>query len=182
MKGVRKMKKKFLRATLIASMIISTICLSGCGDENSANKQEVVTDSKTDNADSKYVFKSGDKTIYIGQDGKEVLEILGEANETFTATSCAFDGEDHMYMYNSYQITLSTIEGTERLAAITLTDDGVATPEGIRIGSSEETVIEALSVEKKEDGLYSVTSGKTKLSVTVKDGAVIAINYAYITE
>lgn len=178
------MRKKILALTLALSTMM--VCFTGCGEEEKAPMTTRETDANGQTINEKYVFNApvegSTKTVPLNMgDPASTLEELGEPSSSFTATSCAFEGEDHIYTYGtSYQVTTSTVEGNEVITCVQLLDDMVATPEGIRIGSSNHDVFAAMDVQPNETGNYQFKDGKTELSIVIKDENVISITYSYV--
>ncbi|NLL92793.1 MAG: hypothetical protein GX225_01405 [Clostridiales bacterium] len=168
------MKKKILALTVIAMMAFATGCGSSGDSDNTTTTQKA-----SENTIPKYYVSVGNEKVYIGQAGDAAIDALGEANSTFTAVSCAFEGEDKMYMYDGFQVTISTVEGSEVVTAIDFTDDRIATPEGVKIGSTDAQVCSAMGVDSESLGNYTFNDGKTQLTIAQKDGEVIAITYSY---
>lgn len=169
------MKKKVLAIVMASAML----CAAGCSSDT---KDETTTvASQAQNVESKYAFEANGKKISIGESADSVLEKLGEATSKFTAVSCAFEGEDHMYTYGtSYQITTSNVDGNEVLTCISLLDDMVSTKEGVKIGSTDDEVAAAMGVSKEDSGKYEFKDGKTSLVIVTKEDAVISITYSYV--
>lgn len=163
------MKKRILTLIMVAALGLMTACGSDNGTTPTGTGSSV---------ESKYSYVHEGKKITIGEKAEDVLEKLGEATSEYTATSCAFEGEDHFYTYGtSLQIVTSKVNGKEVLTTIQLLDDLVKTPEGVRIGDSDATVAKAYG--EGSNGRYAVKDGKTSLVVVTKNDEVIAITYTY---
>lgn len=167
------MKKRLLAVLTIAAMVF---CFTGC---SSSDSKETTNASESNATKSKYYFEASGTKVYLGDNGDDTIKALGEAKSTFTAVSCAFEGEDHMYLYDSYQVTISTVNGKEVVTAISLTNDMTATPEGVKIGSNDAAVTSAYGISSDSTGNYQLTDGNTTLGIVVKDDEVISINYTY---
>ena len=178
------MRKKILALGLALSTMM--VCFTGCGEDEKAPLTRRATDESGMTVNEKYVFMASvpgtTATVpLIMGDPASVLEELGEPTSSFTATSCAFEGEDHIYTYGtSYQVTTSTVDGNEVITCVQLLDDMVETEEGIRIGSTNHDVFEKMNVDVNETGNYQFKDGKTELSIVVKDESVISITYSYV--
>ncbi len=162
------MKKRILALIMVAMIAVLTACGSGSD----------ATPTPEKSTENKYSYVHNGQKITIGESAEAVLKKLGEATSTFTSISCAFEGEDHFYTYGtSLQIVTSQVNGKEILTTIQLLDDLVATPQGIRIGDSEEAVAKAYGEGK--DGKFSMKDGKTSLVIVIKNGEVSSITYTY---
>ena len=106
-----------------------------------------------------------------------VLAALGEPLQAFEADSCAYIGKDLFYYYPGFELTVTEVEGVNRITAITVADDTVTLPQGLRIYDDEEKLLSILG-GTDEDGIYSYRSGNTLLLIQVKsngdDGRRIA--------
>ncbi|MBR1497955.1 MAG: hypothetical protein IJ617_10040, partial [Oscillospiraceae bacterium] len=114
----------------------------------------------------------------IFDEAKPVLDALGAPDDTFTADSCAYQGQDCYYYYDGIELCVNDIEGVERVTGITLADDTVQTLQGFRIGSDVAALKDAGLDYSLSDGVYSFTHGSTLLRVRdAGDGTVAAIAY-----
>ena len=113
----------------------------------------------------------------IDQDMAEVLEALGEANSYFEAASCAFDGLDKTYTYSGFVITTRPDGDRDLVNSILLTDDSVATAEGIYIGSSQADVLAAYGDAEVAYNVIQYTLDNTTLNFILEGGTVLSIEY-----
>ena len=97
-----------------------------------------------------------------------VLSALGEPIGTFEADSCAYIGKDIFYYYPGFELTVNEVEGTNRITAVSVVDDTVITPQGLRIYDEEEKLLSLLG-GTEENGVYTYQSGQTLLLIQVKD-------------
>ena len=189
--------KKF--AVIIAAVLMVMLVFAGCGNETSSesviggadgpteivveeNKEaetEETSEAAEENADP-YFFVSGDTKIYIMSDADPILSALGEPISTFEADSCAFQGKDLFYYYDGFELTVNDVDGTNKITAIKVVDDTVATPQGLKIGSAEEDITakfgEAASVDA---GLYAYKYDTTNVQIKADGGKVASIVYVY---
>ena len=96
-----------------------------------------------------------------------VLSALGEPIGTFEADSCAYIGKDIFYYYPGFELTVNEVEGTNRITAVSVVDDTVITPQGLRIYDEEEKLLSLLG-GTVENGVYTYHSGRTLLLIQVK--------------
>jgi hypothetical protein len=112
--------------------------------------------------------------------GDDVLSALGNPTQTFEAASCAYQGKDYFYYYDGFQLTINELEGTKRVTAITVSDDTVSIPQGVKIGSTQDEMLSLMGNDYTEStGLYSFVEDTTTLNITIKDGKVASIVYMY---
>ena len=191
------MNKKILSAVLIASMAFTAVACSS-GDEDTApvvlsggqtaesveggNGAQNFGETDAVAADA-YVFTYNGVQIRMNAPADDIIAALGDDYTYFEAPSCAFEGLDKVYTYNSIVVRSYTRDGADYIAAVELKDDTVATAEGIRIGSSEDDVRAAYG----EDGTpgtagIEYTLGDSFISFIFVNGRVAAITYTAIVE
>lgn len=153
-------------------MIMILFYAVGCSTGNSDDQKEV-----------NYVFSIDQQEIAVGDPATDFISALGEYNFQSSAPSCAFDGEDTVYDYPSYQITTYNNNGTEVLTGVYILDSSVATKENIKIGSTLDEVIEAYGEDYIEEyGVITYTQGKTELSFVIMSEKVTSISYIHVVE
>ena len=130
--------------------------------------------------ESKYSFEL--KGIELKTDGDltEYTSKLGEpSGGYYEAKSCAFEGMDKFYYYDSVTLQGYQKDGNDKLYSITLMDDAVKTKEGVRIGDKKDKVLSAYGSDYTEaDGQLLYESGNTRLSFVMKDDEVQSIIYS----
>ncbi len=186
------MRKIVLSLVLAAVMAVS---FTGCGDDSTHEISKTSDATSTSDADdtadadasdaneeaeeSGYVFTYKGTDIYPDQDMADVLSAIGEANAYFESASCAFENElDKTYTYSGFQISTYPTDGNDYVNYILLTDDTVATPEGVRIGASESEVTAAYGdATEATESMLTYELGGMKLSFSLSDGTVTAIQY-----
>lgn len=108
-----------------------------------------------------------------------VLSALGEPIRRFEADSCAYVGKDVFYAYPGVQLTVNEVEGVERITLITVADDTVSIPQGLRIYDEEEKLLSILG-GTEDNGIYTYRSGQVELIIQVKDAEDDTRRIAYI--
>ena len=132
---------------------------------------------------SGYVFQAGNAVIGMNEDSEPILAALGAWNDYFEAESCAFQGLDKTYTYPSFELYTYPKGNRDMVNSITLLDDSVSTPEGIKIGSAEADIVAAYGEGYVlENGVYQYTKDKSILSIFTTGGVVDGIEYTAITE
>lgn len=149
----------------ISLALIMLICIVGC-DTPTAQKTE-------------YNYVSKGTVVGIGDDAKAVAAKLGEAQKIIESPTCGGGDEpDREYQYAGFKFNSVNENGVNRIVKVVFTDDSVATPEGIMLGSTREAVISAYGEAYTEtSGGIVYTDGKTKLMFGITDGCVSAIQY-----
>ena len=167
---MRKSSKNIIRRETVSKLKIAAIAfilsilLSGCADKVGGEAAE-------------YRFNFGGVEIAVGEDADKTVAALGEPIKRRSASSCAGVGVDEMYVYAGFRlIALRTDKGAE-ISTVELTSDAVATPEGVRIGESEERLIEIYGEGKDLGGGVEYSCGNTTLRFTTLNGRITGIKY-----
>lgn len=113
----------------------------------------------------------------VDADMGPILETLGEPASYFEAASCAFDGLDKIYTYNSYEIDTYPSQDRDLVSAVILKDDSVTTAEGICIGDSLEKLLETYGDGAQESGMRVYEKDGMKLCFILQDDSIISIEY-----
>ena len=126
-----------------------------------------------------YQFKKNGVTISMHSKAEKFLEKAGKPLKKKVTKSCAYDGKDRTYQYKDFILYTYTNsdKGPEYVNGITFCTNKVATKEGIKIGSTEETMLGKYGDVKAKYGVYTYTKGKSKLQFEVTDGKVTNIRY-----
>ena len=104
---------------------------------------------------------------------------LGEpSGGYYEATSCAFDGLDKFWYYDSFTLQGYQKDGADLVYAITLMDDTVKTKEGVKIGDSKDKIETAYGKGTEQNGQIIYTKGAGKLTFAVKDNVITSIEYS----
>lgn len=189
------MNKKFLSVMMASVMALSVVACAS-GDEDTApvvlsggqaaesveggNAAQNPGETDEQAADA-FVFTYNGTQIRMNAPADDIIAALGDGYTYFEAPSCAYEGMDKVYTYNSIVVRSYTMDGADYIAAVELKDDTVATAEGIRIGSTEDDVRAAYG----EDGTpgtsgIEYTMGDSFISFIFENGQVTAITYTAI--
>lgn len=188
------MCRKILAMTMAAGLLL----LAGCGDsekviggdvvnvttgsryEESAGAQEGTTaqTSQTETVASRgYVLTVNNVTVEVDAEAAPIVEALGEPVSYFEAASCAFEGLDKIYTYNSFEIDTYPSQDRDLVSAVILKDDSIATAEGVCIGDSLEKLQEVYGEATLENGMLIYAKDGMKLCFIMQDDSVISIEY-----
>lgn len=130
-----------------------------------------------------YFFPIGNRELRIGDDATEFIKESEPPLDKYTSPSCAFEGDDTVYDYGTYQITTYLSGDTEIFTGFYLIDPSIATKEGIRIGSSFDQMVSAYGDRYTEEyGVYTYTLGLSDLSFVVVDDTITSISYLHIVD
>lgn len=187
------MKKIIIIVTVIC--LLFTVGCSSKDDDNSIvvdpnaqvaqldqDEQQSSQPVEPDNVEAKddLFFESDGVKIHVYDLAEELLPSLGEPNGTFEAASCAYQGKDMFYYYNGYQLTVNDVDNAQHVTVIMVVDDTVSIPQGVKIGNTEEKMLELMGDSYEElGGLYQFVSGNTTLQIQIKESAVASIMYVY---
>lgn len=187
-----------MRKLICMIMILGCIlCIAGC--QSSAGDAVVVNPNASapaadnagdttrksnasgasDNQTTLY-FQANDVKIHVYDLADDVLAALGDANNKFEAPSCAYQGVDVFYYYDGFQLTVNDIDGADHVSAVMVVDDTVSIPQGVKIGSTKEEMLQLMGDNYEEaSGLYRFIEGYTTLQIQIKDDVVASILYVY---
>lgn len=191
------MNKKILSVLLTTAMVLSAascasededtapVVLSGGQTAESAaggNEADTEDTAAAETSDA-FVFTYNGVSIAMNAPADPIIEALGDNYTYFEAPSCAYEGMDKVYTYNSIVVRSYTRDGVDYIAAVELKDDTVSTAEGIRIGSTEDDVRAAYG-EDGQPGTAGIeyTKGDSFISFIFENGSVVAITYTAIVE
>ncbi|MCD8083985.1 MAG: hypothetical protein LUE86_10895 [Clostridiales bacterium] len=142
--------------------------------------------TKTETSDTEeaaYVFEAGETRISMGAEAAPVIEALGTPEKTFEQDSCAYQGKDTVYTYQGFELSTYPVKGKDHIASVYFLDDTVSTPEGIRIGSKKQDIINSYGNDYVEEfGVYRYRAGDTELVIYTTGGVVDAVEYLVRTE
>ena len=126
-----------------------------------------------------YIFSYNGNAIHVGDDGNAVASALGTPVDYIEEDSCGGEGPDKAFVYPGFRYDTVMTDGVDRIVKIVLTDDSVATPQGVKIGDAKSAVVAAYGDGYTEtaDGGLVYTDGATKLMFGIRDGVVTAIHY-----
>ncbi len=168
---------KRIIAAILAVMCAFALC--ACSDNGGDKKTETKTEYKADYGELYYA--SGDVKFGIFDEADEVLSALGEPVSTFESNSCAYQGKDKFYYYDGFEVRVNDVDGTERITGITLADDTVSNPQGVKIGMKADEALALMDgIEYTQSGdTYKFTVGSTLFRLQVgADGTVKAAEYS----
>ena len=130
-----------------------------------------------------FAFVSDGVVISMNQDTAEFLDKLGEPLNYAESPSCAFEGLDKIYTYDSFDLYTYPDGDHDFVNSIYFTSDKARTPLGIGLGSSVDEMEAAYGTDYEEEfEVYTYTKDKTKLAFLTTDGVIDSIEYTAITE
>lgn len=171
-----KKVRKYLAAAGLAA-VMAAMPLTSYGAIFKSTKTET---AQTETV--KYEFKSGETVIAMGAEAAPVIKALGKPSKNvFEVDSCAYQGKDKVYTYGGFELSTYPADGKECIASVYLTDDSVATPEGIKLGSKAQDVVNAYgkdyNKEEEKLGTYFYSTDTADLRIYTTKGVVDGIEY-----
>ena len=168
------------KITALVLAMLMTLALCACGGETPGTEIGGETGYTPDYGE--LYFASGEVKFGIMDPAQEVLDALGAPQGTFESDSCAYQGKDMFYYYDGFEVMVNDVDGTLRITGITLADDTVSNPQGVKIGMD---MAEALSLMGDPDypesitvthngGVYKLVSGSTMLRLKAGDDGTLA--------
>ena len=110
-------------------------------------------------------------------------EVLPEAASVYTVPSCAIEGTDNVYNYETFEITAYNDGTGEVIYSIYIIDPNITTPEGLALGDGLDRVVEIYGDSYVVSGTaYDYSSKGTMLSIIVQGDTVASVEYRMITE
>lgn len=169
------------KITALVLAMLMTLALCACGGDDAPSGAETGKDDYSPDYGELY-YVSGEVKFGIMDPAEEVLDALGEPQGTFESDSCAYQGKDMFYYYDGFEVMVNDVDGTLRITGITLADDTVSNPQGVKIGMDMD---EALSLMGAPDypesitvthngGVYKLVSGSTMLRLKAGDDGTLA--------
>lgn len=172
----RNLTKNSLIVSLVVFLLLSNV---GCKSHDKIPMKETKVSSVTEVG---YSFPIDNILLVIGEDPTADIMALDNEKSTFKAPSCAMQGEDEIYTYSSFVLTVNESNGIKRLISIRLTDDAVETFEGAYIGMTKEEIIKIYGEGLSNENSLTYQRGNTELNVIFEDGIVVSIEYRLIEE
>ncbi len=138
------------------------------------------SDGSSAEAESTLYFEANGVKIRPYDLAADVLASLGDPIGTFESASCAYQGMDYFYYYDGFQLTVNDIDGAKHVTVITMVDDTVSIPQGVKIGSTEDETKALMGDDyTMSSGLYRFVEGNTTLQIQIKEGKVASMLYIY---
>ncbi len=169
-------KKNVQRAALVLAvgMMLSTAVPAYAGLFDWIKK----TEDTAEQAKTEYSFVYKETQIKMDAGAAEIVAALGTPEKTLEQDSCAYQVKDTVYVYPGFEMGVYPSGGVDKVSYVTLVDDTVATPEGIKIGSKVEDVTAAYGKDYEEEfGVYRYTLGGSLLSIFTTNGVVDGVEY-----
>lgn len=184
---------KKLIAILLAMMLV--LSLAACGAEEEPNADLVITraaeeDNVTEAQPEAGEPAASDVVFSFTADGVELIPgeafdaaVLGEAASVYTVPSCAIEGTDNVYNYETFEVTAYDDGTGEVIYSIYFLDPNLTTTEGLALGDDAAKVVELYGEAYAEEGSsYIYTGAGTQLHIILQNDLVTSIEYRMVTE
>ena len=107
---------------------------------------------------------------------------LPEAASVFQVPSCAIEGTDNVYNYNTVEVTVFDDGSAPVIYSIYLVDPNTATDEGLYQGDELAAVERIYGTQYTKNGAELVfQKGQTQLRIIVSNDVVTSIEYRMVT-
>lgn len=127
--------------------------------------------------DYKFVYQG--VTITPDMNTNEFLDALGEPMHYYEVKSCAFEGMDKIYTYNSFEVSTYPNGTNDLVSYIYFKDDTVTTEEGAYIGMAKADVLALYGDNYVERaGVYVYTKGGMELRFIFNGETLASVEYA----
>lgn len=184
---------KKLTAILLAMMLV--LSLAACGAEEEPDADLVITRAAGENeateAQGEAEAPAEEEGIFsFTADGVELIPgaafdpaVLGEAASVYEVPSCAIEGTDNVYNYESFEITAYDDGTGEVIYSIYFLDPNLTTAEGLVLGDDAAKVTELYGENFREEGASRIyIKNGTQLHVILQNDLVTSIEYRMVTE
>ena len=177
---------------ILLAVLLAASMLTACGqkdpiptgDNLGTTKPSVTqpdaTGTSPDNTDAtEYYFMAGTVKLVPGE--KFDASVLPAPTTTFEVPSCAFEGTDKVYNYETFEVTAFNDGSNELIYSVYLIEPTVKTPEGLAVGDDaaqiEKLYGEPMQVNANE---WVYTNGKVDIYIIVNNETVMSIEYRMV--
>ena len=175
------------------ALLALTVALAACGADANVNEDLVITRG-TEAAEITQETQAAEEVaaakIYsFTAEGVELIPgaafdpaVLPEAASVYTVPSCAIEGTDNVYNYETFEVTAYNDGTGEVIYSIYIIDPNISTPEGLALGDSLDRVVELYGDGYVVSGTaYDYSSEGTMLSIIIQGDTVASMEYRMIT-
>lgn len=180
--------KKLIVMLLALAMVL---CLTACGAEEENNADLVITRAAKDDVEETQGAAESEAPVAAGGvfafavNGVELIPgepfdaaALGTAASVFQVPSCAIDGTDNVYNYETFEVTAFDDGSGEVIYSVLFIDPNLTTAEGLALGDSAAKAVELYGEDYTEEGTARIyTRNNTQLYLILQNDAIISIEY-----
>ena len=175
------------------ALLVLVFALAACGSEADQNADLLITRAteETQIAEVENVQAEAVKEEFcFVAEGVELIPgadfdpaALTEAASLYTVPSCAIEGTDNVYNYETFEITAYDDGTGEVIYSIYIIDPNTTTPEGLALGDNLDRVLELYGDNYQVNGAaFDFYGTETMLSIIIQNDAVASIEYRMITD
>lgn len=170
--------KRLIALLMVLCMVVG---FAACSTPEAPSTQGTVPNVGNPGDPEGYHFNYNGTDIRLNGDMEVILNALGEPKKYTEETSCAFEGLDKTYTYDSFVIQTYPKGDKDYVYMFWFLDDMVKTPEGVKIGDTQAAVEAAYGADAY-NGKNAFITKKNNYSMTVilKDGVVSSIQYTIV--
>lgn len=172
--------KKVVTFLAVFCLLMNLAACSGNQDPVKTEPQNNETQGSAPVGDpNAFYFTYEGTEIRLHADMAPILEKLGKPKKYTESASCAFEGLDKTYTFDSFVIQTYPQGDKDYVYCFWFVDDFAQTNEGIKIGDSQDKVETAYGADAfNGSNAYTLTKGDGVFTVIIKDGVVSSIQYA----
>ena len=188
--------KKLIAMILALAM---ALCLTACGGNEEPEQQMTIGGSVTEatkgaeqteaptEAEAEVV--PGGAVFAFTFEGVDIIpgeafdaSKLPEAASLYQVPSCALEGTDNVYNYETFEVTAYDEGNGEFVYSVYFIDPNLTTNEGLALGDDLTKAVELYGENYEEvDGEYVYTSDNTQLRLIVENEVVVSIELRMVT-
>ncbi len=168
--------KKIISAILVLSLLsVMLVSCNSSGSDITLPPEETTAPEAESNVYT-FIYKNTAVTPHAKM--SELMNGIGDPTTYEESPSCLYQGLDKDYTYPGFKLRTYPENEVDYVLNVCFTDDSVATPEGIMLGSSRSDVINAYGSSFTEaNGNTVYVKGNTELRFRFDGDSVSAIEY-----
>ena len=185
------------RMTTLLLALMMLLCFAACSQEQPNDVPQITMGAQTntnetqsnDSQETTGEAVTGEAFAFTFNDVKLIpgeafdASKLPEAISVFQVPSCALEGTDNVYNYETFEVTAFNDGKSEYIYSIFLIDPNLTTPEGLALGDTLDKAVALYgSNYVQQDTAYTYTSAKTQLILILENDAISSIEYRLVTE
>jgi len=175
------MEKKTLIGIVVGVLVIIAVIIGLVVAANNQGKVVEPANQKLTKKEATYEITIAGVNVTPGKSFDK--DSIAEEYEYSEIQSCAFDGQDHVYTYEHYEITCSYVDEKEEVYSVYFKDENVSTNEGIKITDTKSMMEQKYGTDYTEqEGKYIYTKGDVQLSFIVENDVITTIEYTLVLE